>query len=88
MQTKEDIKMWKRGLKGVKLIIAEKGYCWYVPCWSCPFYEDNNGHNLKCDKVGLRDFDNRKILLSSCNKYFKGDITFLDGKLVEVVDAN
>ena len=86
MQTKEDIKKWEKYLKGVKIIIAERGFCWGVPCRSCPFNEDNSGHNLKCDKVGLKDFDNREIVLSSCNKYLNGDITFLNGKLVEVED--
>ena len=88
MQTKKDIEKWERGLKGVKIIIAQEGWCVGVACGSCPFNVNNNGHNLLCAEVGLRNFDNRKILLSSCNKYLKGDITFLNGKLVEVEDAN
>ena len=88
MQTKEDIEKWERGLEKVKIIIAQKGSCWGVPCRSCPFDVNNNGHNLKCYKVGLKDLNSRGILLSSCNKYLKGDITFLNGKLVEVEDAD
>ena len=84
MQTKEDIEKWERGLEAVKIIIAQEGWCAGVACGSCPFYIKNNGHNLTCGDLGISE--NYESLLSTSRKCLEGDITFVEGKLVEVVD--
>jgi len=91
MQTKEDIKLWNKYLhviKETKEYITKNISCLGLECEHCPFSFINNGHDITCFDLGLNNVSDKGLLLSSCNKYLKGDITFLGGRLVEVEDAN
>ena len=87
MQTKKDIEMWEKYLDVVRGF-AEQGGCWKMECDTCPLSSCNNGHNLFCYELDLASPWNSVVYVSTCTKYLKGDITFLNGKLVELTDAN
>lgn len=93
MQTREDIEKWEKYRPEVELILVAGGDCGGVDCRMCPFGARNNGHGVTCDPEGLgvkriwvwfKEKDS--VLAEACEKYLKGDITFVDGKLVELVD--
>ena len=90
MQTKEDIKKWEKYLVVVAEISKRGDHCDWLPCSNCPFGFQTNGYGvgvlLSCIELGLRDHFTRQVLSDVCTKYLSGDITFVDGKLVEVED--
>jgi len=89
MQTEYDIKKWESYLEIVTVMLKQGDSCYEVACVDCPFGFQNNGYYLTCKDLDLKASNPAFSLYKFvCDKYLKGDITFLDGKLVEVVDAN
>ena len=88
MQTKEDIEKWKKYLKVIESMAKQGGNCGGFKCMDCPFHYYNNGYKEDgqgCIELGINVF-NTVLHSSVCDKYLAGDITFVDGKLVEVED--
>jgi len=90
MQTKEDIEKWESYKGFIENIVSNEGRCWGLFCYNCPLYGRNNGHNKHCDDLNLAEgtYKDTTVHASVCVKYLFGDITFVDGKLVEVEDAD